>query len=168
MRKYLPKLRLQFAMLIVKPEAVEFTSVIEKYLKQRDFDVVRTYKLTLPEDELGLIYSKIQNPNWTGLPQYLHHMTSDKSVVMFLFYESYALDVQAELKSLIGSTNPERAGRNTLRHALTDLICEKYGRIYEEDGDFFLNGVHVADDKERAAYEALVLFGEDIRNFLSE
>jgi len=162
------KLNSQFAMLIIKPEAVDFEGAIADYLIGRSFDIYRRYKIVLPEEQLKLVYQNVTNPNWIGLDRYVSYMVSVPTVTLFLVYEKCTHDAQAELKSFVGDKNPTKAPADSLRGVLRVLMEKKFGKLYVENGDFWLNGVHAANDSQEAGGEALALFGEDIRDFLTQ
>jgi nucleoside diphosphate kinase len=168
MELYMPRLKSQFAMLIIKPEGLDFEGRIKDYLIDRSFEVYRRYSIVLPEEKLREVYQNVTDPTWTGLDRYVAYMISIPTVTLFLVYENCTPDAQAVLKSFIGHKNPTKAPLDSLRGTLRGLMEKKFGNLYVENGDFWLNGVHAAKDSREAGIEAAVLFGDDIRDFLTD
>jgi nucleoside diphosphate kinase len=155
-----------YAMLIVKPEATQLLPLIKDYLSSSDFDTIEERRIKLPYEKADEIYKVVKNQNWPGRESYLKYITSAESTVLFLFYRPKVPDAQVALKELTGATNPEEASKGTLRNRLKDPLKKLVGNL--DAVYFYFNGVHVADDGERAAHEALTLFGKDIQDFLIE
>ena len=183
----MPRLKSQFAMLIIKPEAVYFEGVVKDYLFDRSFDVRRRYEVFLPEEKLRQVYQNVTDSSWIGLDRYVSYMASVPTVTLFLVYEKCTHDAQAVLKSFIGDKNPTQAPADSLRGVLRGLMenkilstmingavikkenIVKYGSLlYVENGDFWLNAVHAPNNSHEAGGEALALFGKDIRDFLTQ
>jgi nucleoside diphosphate kinase len=160
MNEHYPSLGSQFAVLIIKPEAVQFADIITNYLYENHFAVVRRHQLVFPKEKLASFYNVVQHPEWKP-DKYFEHMTSGDSIVLFLSYENPTSDAQAELKRMIGDMNPDNARTGTLRRSLREPLKTKQPCLYVEDGKYWLNGVHCADNAMRAWYETCILYGGD-------
>jgi len=128
-------------LLIVKPDATERNLIghIVKRLEAAHFAVVEMRMVTLTKSEAGEFYAvHRERPFFDELTTY---MTSGRIVPMVLEKDNAI----ADLRTLIGATNPSEAACGTLRQ---EIGLDKQR-----------NSVHASDSPESAAIEIPFFFG---------
>ena len=120
---------------IIKPDAVRkgLAGAILAQIEKAGFKIVAIKKLSLSEDQAkGFYYVHQERPFFGSLTKF---MTSGPMFPMVLEKENAI----ADLRKLMGATNPANAEEGTLRKMFADSIEE--------------NAVHGSDGEETAAFE---------------
>ena len=120
---------------IVKPDAVRkgLTGAILAQIEKAGFKIVAIKKISLTEDQAkGFYYVHQERPFFGSLTKF---MTSGPIFPMVLEKE-HAI---ADLRKLMGATNPANAEEGTIRKMFADSIEE--------------NAIHGSDGEETAAFE---------------
>jgi len=133
---------IQSTFAIIKPDAVNagFTGQIIDYVEKNGFEITRMEKKRLTQEEAENFYSEHkEKPFYQNL---ITFMTSGPIIILSLTKENAV----AEWRSLIGSTNPEKAMIGTIRYM--------FGSSKEE------NAVHGSDSTISANREIALLFGK--------
>ena len=131
---------------IVKPDAVRkgFTGAILAQVEKAGFKLVAIKKLSLTEEQAKGFYQVHQErPFFSSLTKF---MASGPIFAMVLEKENAI----ADLRKLMGATNPANAEEGTLRKLFADSIEE--------------NAIHGSDGEETAAFEIGFFFaGYELR-----
>jgi nucleoside-diphosphate kinase len=120
---------------IVKPDAVRkgFTGAILAEIAQAGFQIVAIKRQSISKDQAKGFYAvHVGKPFFDGLCEF---MSSGPLVLMVLEKENAI----ADLRTLMGATNPANAEAGTIR--------KKYASSMSE------NAIHGSDGKETAAFE---------------
>ena len=120
---------------IVKPDAVRkgLTGAILAQIEKAGFKLIAIKKLSLTEDQAkGFYHVHQERPFFGSLTKF---MTSGPIFPMVLEKENAI----ADLRKLMGATNPANAEEGTLRKLFADSIEE--------------NAIHGSDGEETAAFE---------------
>ncbi len=120
---------------IVKPDAVRkgLTGAILAQIEKAGFKIIAIKKISLTEDQAkGFYYVHQERPFFGSLTKF---MTSGPIFPMVLEKE-HAI---ADLRKLMGATNPANAEEGTIRKMFADSIEE--------------NAIHGSDGEETAAFE---------------
>ncbi len=120
---------------IIKPDAVRkgLAGAILAQVEKAGFKIVAIKKISLTQDQAkGFYYVHQERPFFGSLTQF---MTSGPMFPMVLEKENAI----ADLRKLMGATNPANAEEGTLRKMFADSIEE--------------NAVHGSDAEETAAFE---------------
>ena len=127
-------------LLIIKPDATERNLIghIVNRLERARFKVVEMRMVRLKEEQARKFYSVHEGKPFVD--DLVSFMTSGPVVPMALGKENAV----ADLRELIGATNPEKAACGTIR--------------YEVARDIQENSVHASDSDENAATEIAFFF----------
>ncbi len=120
---------------IVKPDAVRkgLTGAILAQIEKAGFKIVAIKKISLTEEQAkGFYYVHQERPFFGSLTKF---MTSGPMFPMVLEKENAI----ADLRKLMGATNPANAEDGTIRKLFADSIEE--------------NAIHGSDGEETAAFE---------------
>ena len=120
---------------IIKPDAVRkgLAGAILAQIEKAGFRIVAIKKLSLTEEQAkGFYYVHAERPFFGSLTQF---MTSGPMFPMVLEKENAI----ADLRKLMGATNPANAEQGTIRKLFADSIEE--------------NAIHGSDGEETAAFE---------------
>jgi nucleoside-diphosphate kinase len=127
---------------IIKPDAVAngYSGKIIDHLQDAGFRVLGLRMTRLTEEQAGAFYAvHAERPFYGELVQF---MTSGAVIPIALERE----DAVAELRKVIGSTDPAEAAEGTIRK----LYAESKGR----------NAIHASDSDENARNEVAFFFNE--------
>jgi nucleoside-diphosphate kinase len=131
---------------IIKPDAVRkgLAGAILAQIEKAGFKIVAIKKISLSEDQAkGFYYVHAERPFFSSLTRF---MTSGPIFPMVLEKENAI----ADLRKLMGATNPANAEEGTLRKMFADSIEE--------------NAIHGSDAEETAAFEIGYFFaGHELR-----
>jgi len=128
-------------LLIIKPDATERNLIghIVNRLERAGFRIVEMRMQRLTEAEARKFYAVHEGKPF--LDELVEFMCSDRVVPMILEKENAV----ADLRTLIGATDPARAACGTLRQEIArDIQC---------------NSVHASDSLENAGIETAFFFG---------
>ena len=131
---------------IVKPDAVRkgFTGAILAQVEKAGFKLVAIKKLSLTEEQAKGFYQVHQERPFFG--SLMKFMASGPIFAMVLEKENAI----ADLRKLMGATNPANAEEGTIRKLFADSIEE--------------NAIHGSDGEETAAFEIGFFFaGYELR-----
>ena len=127
-------------LLIIKPDATErkLAGHIISRLERAGFVILEMKQLRLSADEAGKFYAVHKDkPFYDGLVKFM----SSGSIIPILLEKENAI---ADLRELIGATDPAKAACGTLRQEIAlDVQC---------------NSVHASDSSENAATEIAFFF----------
>ncbi|MGO9317918.1 MAG: nucleoside-diphosphate kinase [Terracidiphilus sp.] len=120
---------------IVKPDAVRkgFTGAILAEIAKAGFQIVAIKRQSISEEQARGFYAvHVGKPFFDGLCEF---MSSGPLVLMVLEKENAI----ADLRKLMGATNPANAEEGTIRKKFADSMSE--------------NAIHGSDGEETAAFE---------------
>jgi nucleoside-diphosphate kinase len=120
---------------IVKPDAVRkgFTGAILAEIERADFQIVAIKKQSISKEQARGFYAvHVGKPFFEGLCEF---MSSGPLVLMVLEKENAI----ADLRTLMGATNPANADEGTIRKKFAGSMSE--------------NAIHGSDGVETAAFE---------------
>ena len=120
---------------IIKPDAVKkgYTGAILAEIEKAGFRIVSIRKQSISKDQAkGFYYVHTQRPFFEGLCEYM----SSGPLFLMVLEKDNAI---ADLRKLMGATNPANAEEGTIR--------KKYAESIQE------NAIHGSDAEETAAFE---------------
>ena len=120
---------------IIKPDAVRkgYTGAILAQMEKAGFKLIAIKKLHLSEDQAkGFYHVHAARPFFSSLTQFM----SSGPIFALVLEKEHAI---ADLRKLMGATNPANAEDGTIRKLFADSIEE--------------NAIHGSDAEETAAFE---------------
>lgn len=144
--------------IMLKPDALEknLESDILTFFKEYGIEVVRWATVTVDEPLIMNHYQEvIERLNLPDFPQRIRDYFVGKTVRIFEL-ESKENNVVAKVRDLIGTTDPSKAAKETIRGKYSNDSME----LAKQEQRLVHNLIHASDSDESATFEIALWFNE--------